>query len=432
METRTYFLCSQYSPMCKNILDSLSELQIPLDDLHLLCIDHPSIREYINQSDITTVPTLVVHNIQNQSNQFLEGDDCIAYINAYIQQYRSIQEKLQIDKHKQEKQAQLDLHLENERHQAQQAQLQSQLQQLQQQNQQLSQTQSEILQQHLEPSVQAQQQLAKQDQFEQQQLRAQHQLGKHKKIVPQNVFENPASTHTFPHVPAQFQQHTKPLPPPPADSFKQYIQTPISKHQTQHPSQTQTQQPQQFQQQPQQFQQQPQQPQQFQQQPQQQPQQPQQFQQPKKPQQQQEQPPQTSLIDFGDSIDSTPISISVEEGTTSLSSILDEKSLFDYQNEEMPRQKGTEARNSNHSDAYVAKRNAINQKVRSLSSDRSTVTTPRGTGHESMVQTSLPIKPSFELEEIDEGDIMNEIPAAAPKKKLSIVERAQEMAKLRD
>ena len=136
--------------------------------------------------------------------------------------------------------------------------------------------------------------------------------------------------------------------------------------------------------------------------------------------------PPDDLLSGHSSIDA----IFQEEGTTSLTNIFDDKSLFEHQ-KELSRPRGTDARNSDHSDAYVAKRNSINQKVRSMSSDRST-TTPRGVGHETMQTSSLPVKPTFELEEIDAGDVLHEIPASAPiKKKMSIVDRAKEMAKNR-
>ena len=150
----------------------------------------------------------------------------------------------------------------------------------------------------------------------------------------------------------------------------------------------------------------------------------------------QQQPPMQQFTPIDEPVGHSSIDsiFSKEEGgTTSLSNIFndDEKSLFEHQTE-MTRPLGTDARNSDHSDAYVAKRNSINQKVRSMSSDRVS-NTPRGVGHDTMAQTSLSVKPSFELEEIDAGDIMHEIPASAPiKKKMSIVDRAKEMAKSRD
>ena len=121
-----------------------------------------------------------------------------------------------------------------------------------------------------------------------------------------------------------------------------------------------------------------------------------------------------------------------EQGTTSLSSMFGEESLFDvYQASKkesnvmdpMQRPQGTDVRKSDFSENILdtSKRNSINQKIRAMSSDR-VVQPVKGTGHESMAQSSLPtvatMNPNaarfasssirstdtFALEEIDGGD----------------------------
>jgi hypothetical protein len=105
-----------------------------------------------------------------------------------------------------------------------------------------------------------------------------------------------------------------------------------------------------------------------------------------------------------------------ENGTTSLLSILGDKSLFDFQEEE--RHMGTESRMSDHSESSLqgSKRNAINQRVRSMSTDR--------VGQ---------IKPLSSLEEIDADDSpFSEPNVTLGKKKMSISDMAKELAKGRD
>lgn len=105
-----------------------------------------------------------------------------------------------------------------------------------------------------------------------------------------------------------------------------------------------------------------------------------------------------------------------ENGTTSLLSILGDKSLFDFQEDE--RQLGTDSRMSDHSESSLqgSKRNSINQKVRSMSTDR--------VGH---------IKPMSSLEEIDADDTPFIEPSVTlGKKKMSISDMAKELAKGRD
>ena len=132
--------------------------------------------------------------------------------------------------------------------------------------------------------------------------------------------------------------------------------------------------------------------------------------------------------------------VEIEEGTTSLSSILgdilEEKSLYDYHEEKAKRPLGTESRDSDHSDMALqtSKRNSINQRVRAMSSDR-------------VVPLPQKEKETFELEEIDEGEEMpmpqqqmperesglTMIPEIKDKKKTNaVMDRAKEMAKLRE
>lgn len=105
-----------------------------------------------------------------------------------------------------------------------------------------------------------------------------------------------------------------------------------------------------------------------------------------------------------------------ENGTTSLLSILGDKSLFDFQEDE--RHLGTDSRMSDHSESSLqgSKRNSINQKVRSMSTDR--------VGQ---------IKPMSSLEEIDSDDTPFIEPSVTlGKKKMSISDMAKELAKGRD
>jgi hypothetical protein len=119
------------------------------------------------------------------------------------------------------------------------------------------------------------------------------------------------------------------------------------------------------------------------------------------------------------------VEVEETEGTTSLSSILGEKSLFDYQND-TTRQMGTESRSSDHSESVLqsSKRNSINQRVRAMSSDR--------------VIKTQPTKEKFDLEIIDEDEDSsvhsgNMVPEIKDKKKTSqVMDRAKEMAKLRE
>jgi len=139
-------------------------------------------------------------------------------------------------------------------------------------------------------------------------------------------------------------------------------------------------------------------------------------------------------------------------GVTSLSSILDEKSLFDeYQdkNDPMKRPRGTDVRDSDHSEATFSKRNSINQRVREMSSDRGSQP-QKGIGHDALAASSLrrettPLpnetpaassSGSFELEEIDGEPFMEQPilpkPQVDNKKKLgkpSIIDKARDMEK---
>jgi hypothetical protein len=140
------------------------------------------------------------------------------------------------------------------------------------------------------------------------------------------------------------------------------------------------------------------------------------------------------------------------EGTTSLSSIFNEKSLFEeYKSNPNPdlnpmtRPSGTDVRDSDHNDSLLqgSKRNTINQKIREFSTDRD-IRPVRGAGHENMMQTSLnvimntedrepPRNSSILLEEID-GAFDSHVSSqpstsSGPKKKPSIVDRAKELEK---
>ena len=382
MNTNIYFLSSKYSNTCLRILDSLKQLEISLEpSMKLIWIDHPNMREKVMNFGIKLVPCVI---IKNNKTIFHEGEDCITYINQFIQnskeqaqqqaqqqaqlqaqqqaqlqaqQQAQLQAQLQVQQQAQlqaQQQAQLQAQLQAQ----QQAQLQSQFQAQQpaQQNSQLeSQLNSQLesqQQEHLQAQLQAQQHAHLQSQ-QQAQLQAQLQAQQQAQLQAQQQAQLQAQQQAQ----LQAQQHYQ---DPQLPQLPQLPQHPQIHQDPQHP------------------------------------------QLPQHPQHPQHRPPKLRKPDL-------------EEGTTSLSSIFDEKSLFDYQE------------NDEDMGSISSKRSSLNQKIRSLSTDR--VNQPRST----------PPKEKTILEEIDADDEENnEIfqeptpKPPQPKKKPSIVDKAKELAKGRE
>jgi hypothetical protein len=126
---------------------------------------------------------------------------------------------------------------------------------------------------------------------------------------------------------------------------------------------------------------------------------------------------------------------------------MDEKSLFDHdKNDPLTRPRGTDVRDSDHSEVHTSKRNSINHRIREMSSDRM-IHTPKGSGHDQLASSSLrtetmPLPRSeretslIEMEEIDQIDEPIQMqtmtgPGPGDKKKIkpSIIDRAREMEK---
>jgi hypothetical protein len=374
--SKTYMLCSKFSNNCNRILESLLKLQLSLSPtIQLVWIDHPTIREKLEQSIIKTVPCIITIDPITSSPTVYEGDHFLQFINNFIKTEREKPEVLPpvpqlqpsanvIQQQYQQQLMQHQLHQQQMNH-MQQMQKLSQMSQLPNQ-----------MQQQIQPPVQTQQQ-------QQPNHGVQHQHVQN--IQPQHV-QN-VQPQNVQHVQNVQPQHVQNIQPQHVQNIQQQI-------------------------------------------------------------------PQQSQIKN----DKTT-------GVTSLSSILDEKSLFDYQdnNDPMKRPRGTDVRDSDHSEASFSKRNSINQRVREMSSDR-VVHPPKGVGHDSLAAsslrretTALPSNPdngssnvnenSFELEEID-GEPFDDIPPpmlqkpqsqlqpqsqqSETKKKLgkpSIIDKARDMEK---
>ena len=327
-------LCSKFSPMCLRTLESVKQLQISLEPhIKIIWIDHPTIRQKLNQSDITTVPTILSY--KDTHYEKLEGQDFVNFMNSFIQKHVSMSNVPNSDAQQQMAQQQMA---------QQQAQQQAMLAQQQAQQQLMAQQQAQqqlmAQQQAQQPAQQqAQQQAMLAQQYTQQQIGLQTQVN---------------------HEASQLQQAQH--------QVQAHQQMPTPQHMNiQHSQQVQSQ---------------------------------------LQMNQQALQQAQGHL-----KVQNLP-----ENGTTSLLSILGDKSLFDFQEEE--RHMGTDSRMSDHSESSLqgSKRNAINQRVRSMSTDR--------VGQ---------IKPMSSLEEIDADDSpFIEPNVTLGKKKMSISDMAKELAKGRD
>jgi hypothetical protein len=340
----TVMLCSKFSPMCIRILESIKQLNIPLEPhFKLVWIDHPTTRQKLLQSDISTVPAIL------KNNEKIEGEQFVSYMNEFIQKNQPPQGFQQPQQPQgyppQQPQGYPPQQPQGYPPQQPQGYPPQQPQGFQQPNAFQQQQAQYDAQQQAQQQLLAQQQ-AQQQQFAQQQavLLAQQQAQQQQAmLLQQQQVQQEASQmqHAQQQVLAQSQVHN-------GQSVQAQSQAQLQVNQ----------------------------------------------------QAQQQAQGHAQLYPR-------------EEGTTSLLSILGDKSLFDFQEEARP--SGTDSRMSDHSESLLqgSKRNSINQRVRSMSTDR------------------VPIKPVSE-DEIDGNDLPFLEPTVNIGKKKSISDMAKELAKGRD
>ena len=80
-------LCSKFSPVCMRTIDSLKQINISLEPhISVIWVDHPTIRNHVLSTSITTVPCIIIYNDGNVT--ILEGEQFMNYINNFIQSQR--------------------------------------------------------------------------------------------------------------------------------------------------------------------------------------------------------------------------------------------------------------------------------------------------------------------------------------------------------
>lgn len=91
MVTTTTLLCSKFSPQCLQVIDSLKKQNVSLEPhIKLLWIDNPEVRKYLKQTQIKSVPCIVVHDEDRDISIFYENKRFADYLTNFIQQRRAL------------------------------------------------------------------------------------------------------------------------------------------------------------------------------------------------------------------------------------------------------------------------------------------------------------------------------------------------------